>query len=156
MAVVLLGLLAGGLGAGVFLTQQPATVEAAPPAQTDTACVDDEANEGSEDEASEANEGPECEQNEANEGPENEANEANEAGETDEASETEEAVSPDQASISADQAKAAAEAAHSGAKAVAVELENEGGKIAYEVALDNGLEVLVDATTGDVLGADVE
>jgi hypothetical protein len=79
--------------------------------------------------------------------------EANEADEADEADETEETVSPDQAAITADEAKAAAEAAYPGAKAREVELENEGGQIAYEVELDNGIEVLVDPADGSVLGA---
>jgi len=111
IVMVLFGLLVGGLGAGVLLTQQPNVVNAAPPVQQE-----------------------DTEGNEANEG-----------------NETEEAVSPDQASITADQAKAAAEAAHSGSKAVAVELENETGKVTYEVELDNGLEVIVDAGNGDIL-----
>ena len=119
IAVVLLGLLVGGLGAGVFLSQRPLSVNAAPPAQ--------------------------------------EGNDTDEAGEVEdgnEAGEAEEAVSPDQAGITADEAKAAAEAAYSGAKAVAVELENENSQVIYEVELDNGLEVIVDAGNGEVLGTE--
>jgi hypothetical protein len=79
--------------------------------------------------------------------PAREDNDTDEAGgvedDGDETGETEEAVSPDQGSITADEAKAAAEAAYSGAKAVAV-----------EVKLDNGLEVIVDAGNGDILGTE--
>ena len=121
IAIVLFGLLVGGLGAGVFLSQRPHSANAAPPAQ---------------------------EGNNTDEAGEVENNDGNEAGEA------EEAVSPDQANITADEAKAAAEAAYSGAKAVAVELENENGKVSYEVELDNGLEVIVDAGNGDILGTE--
>lgn len=121
VVVILLGLLAGGLAAGILLSQQPLSVNAAPPAQ----------------EATDTDEAGEVEDNDENE-----------------VDETEEAVSPDQASITPDEAKTAAEAAYSGAKAVAVELENENGKVAYEVELDNGLEVIVDANNGEILGTD--
>jgi uncharacterized membrane protein YkoI len=121
IAVLLFGLLAGGLATGVLLSRRPLSVNAAPPAQ---------------------------EVNDTGEADDVEDNDENEAGET------EEAVSPDQANITADEAKAAAEAAYPGAKAVAVELENENGKIAYEVELDNGLEVIVDAGSGEILGTE--
>ncbi|MEW5989605.1 MAG: PepSY domain-containing protein [Chloroflexota bacterium] len=59
------------------------------------------------------------------------------------------------ATITADQAKAAVERAYPEAKVVEVEMD-DSGRPAYEVELDNGLEVLVDSTTGAVLttGAD--
>lgn len=79
-----------------------------------------------------------------------------EDGDANEAGEAEEAVSPAQAGITAGQAKAAAEAAYPGAKARRVELERENGVTAYEVELDNGLEVLVDAANGDLLGVDAD
>lgn len=123
IVVVLLGLLVGGLGAGVFLSQQPRSVNAAPQAQ---------------DEADDVDEAGDVEDDDGNE-----ANEAEEAN-----------VSPDQAGITTDEAKAAAEAAYSGAKAVAVELEKENGQVIYEVELDNGLEVIVDAGNGDILGTE--
>jgi uncharacterized membrane protein YkoI len=74
--------------------------------------------------------------------------EANEADEN--------AVLSDQASISAEEAMAAAEAANPGAKALEAELENENGVLVYEVELDNGLEVMVDAANGNILGTEVE
>jgi len=75
-------------------------------------------------------------------------NEANEADETE--------VLPDQASISAEEAMAAAEAANPGAKALEVELENENGVLVYEVEMDDGLEVMVDAANGNILGTEAE
>src|SRR5688500_4038941 len=122
IAILLLGLLAGGLVAGIFLSQRPSSVNAAPPAQ----------------EANDTDEAGEVEDEDGNE-----ADEAEEAN-----------VSPDQTGITADEAKAAAEAAHSGTKAVAVELERENGQVIYEVELDNGLEVVVDAGNGDILGTE--
>lgn len=79
-----------------------------------------------------------------------------EDGDANETGEAEEAVSPAQAGITADQAKAAAEAAYPGTKARRVELEGENGVTAYEVELDNGLEVLVNAANGDLLGVDAD
>jgi len=63
-------------------------------------------------------------------------------------------VTPDQAGITAEEARAAAEASNPGTKAREVELENENGTPVYEVELDNGLEVIVDATTGKILGTE--
>lgn len=125
IAVLLFGLLMGGLAAGVLLSQRPLDVNAAPPAQEPTTEAEDV------DQAGDV-----------------EDNDGNEAGET------EETVPPDQADITADEAKAAAEAAYPGTKAVEVELERENGVTAYEVGLDNGLEVLINPANGDVLGVD--
>jgi uncharacterized membrane protein YkoI len=63
-------------------------------------------------------------------------------------------VTPDQASITAEAARAAAEAENPGTKAREVELENENGTLVYEVELDNGLEVIVDAANGNILGTE--
>jgi uncharacterized membrane protein YkoI len=121
--VLLLGLLVGSLGAGVFLSQWYLSANAAPPAQEDD--TDD-----------------------AGDVEDDDTNEPDDADE--------DSVSPDQAGITADQAKAAAEAANSGAKALEADLENENGALIYEVELDNGLEVQVDANNGNILGADPE
>lgn len=75
----------------------------------------------------------------------NEANEDNEAN-----------GSLDQTGITADEALAAAEAAHPGTRGLEVELENENGTLVYEVELNNGLEVMVDAANGDILGTERE
>jgi uncharacterized membrane protein YkoI len=117
IVVMLLGLLAHSLGAGVFLGQGPPSAYAAPPAQ--------------------------------------ENDDADDVGEVDDDGDGAN-VSPDQTGITADEAKTAAEAANPGAKALDVDLENENGTILYEVELDNGLEVMVDAANGNVLGNDPE
>ena len=176
--VVLFGLLIGGLGAGIWLSQQPLSANAAPPVQEDTTCVDDEDDQQeAEDEADEAedcnddvNESSEVEDDDdASETDEAEDDDNDEAGDVDEPGDVEEddddaeqedeneaGVSPDQTSITADEAKAAAEAAYPGAKALEVELENEHGTVAYEVELDNGLEVMVDSADGSILGTDTD
>jgi uncharacterized membrane protein YkoI len=58
--------------------------------------------------------------------------------------------------ITADEAKAAALEAYPGTTAIEVELEKEHGALVYEVGLDNGMEVLVDADSGAVLGPEQE
>jgi uncharacterized membrane protein YkoI len=75
--------------------------------------------------------------------------------EDDDGDDTDEAdVRPDQAGITAEVARAAAESANPGAKALEVELEYENGTVVYEVELDNGLEVIVDAANGNILGTE--
>ena len=88
--------------------------------------------------------------------PAQEDDDADDADEVEDDDGDEANVSPDQTGITADEAKAAAEAANPGAKALDVDLENENGTILYEVELDNGLEVMVDAANGNILGNDQE
>jgi uncharacterized membrane protein YkoI len=89
-----------------------------------------------------------------------EDNDRHEAGDMDnddgrEAKEDDEANGlSDEAALTPDEASAVAEAANPGTKAVAVELENESGTLVYEVELNNGLEVMVDAASGDILGTE--
>jgi len=93
----------------------------------------------------------------------NEVDETNEAAETDQASEANEAKEADetnesadlqgQATISQPDAEAAALAANPGAKVVKTELDNENGVLAYNVELDNGVDVMVDANSGTVLNS---
>lgn len=59
-----------------------------------------------------------------------------------------------QSQLTSDEAKAAAEAVSPGAAATHVGLEHEGGKDVYEVQLDNGMEVEIDATTGEILATE--
>lgn len=59
-----------------------------------------------------------------------------------------------QSQLTSDEAKAAAEAVSPGAAATHVGLEYEGGKDVYEVQLDNGMEVEIDATTGEILATE--
>jgi uncharacterized membrane protein YkoI len=56
--------------------------------------------------------------------------------------------------ITPEQAKAAALADNPGATAVGVDLDREDGVQVYEVKLDNGLEVQVDASDGTILGSE--
>jgi uncharacterized membrane protein YkoI len=62
----------------------------------------------------------------------------------------------DSATITPEQAKAAALEANPGATVVKVELGNENGALVYEVELDNGLEVKVDAGNGAILSTEQE
>jgi len=63
---------------------------------------------------------------------------------------------PPQAIITAEQAEVAALATNPGASAVKVELDGENGTQIYEVELDNGLEVKVNASDGTILGTEQE
>jgi uncharacterized membrane protein YkoI len=78
--------------------------------------------------------------------------EANEQGEN-EAADGDNASVPADAAITADEAKAIAEKANPGTAAREVEFEREGGVDAWEVELDNGVEVRIDPNTGDILNA---
>jgi hypothetical protein len=66
------------------------------------------------------------------------------------------AASAQQTQLTPDEAKAAAEAVSPGATATDVDLEREGGKDVYEVQLDNGMEVELDAATGEILETELE
>ncbi len=119
IVVVLVGLLVGGLSAGVFLSRQSLSEGVTPSA-------------------------------EQGEAPDESGNVEDDNGDdTDEAD-----VTPEQAGITAEVARAAAEAGNPGTKAIEVELENENGTLVYEVELDNGLEVILDAANGNILGTE--
>ncbi|MCA9902118.1 MAG: PepSY domain-containing protein [Ardenticatenaceae bacterium] len=53
--------------------------------------------------------------------------------------------------LTPNEAKAVAEEASPGATATDVTLEREGSQDVYEVQLDNGMEVEIDAATGEIL-----
>lgn len=61
-----------------------------------------------------------------------------------------------QAGITREEAEAIALAQYPGAKVLATEMENEGGIQPYEIEIDNGAEVEVDANTGTILPAEPE
>ncbi len=63
---------------------------------------------------------------------------------------------PSQAGITPEQAEAVALAANPGANVVEVGQEKENSILVYEVDLDNGLEVQVDAGSGAILATDQE
>jgi len=83
---------------------------------------------------------------------ENDANEVEESDGAD-ADQSDEAA-PATTGISAAEAQAIAEAANPGATTLFVEFDREWGKDIWEVELDNGLDVQVDATTGEILGSE--
>mgnify|MGYP000454026272 CR=1 FL=1 len=60
------------------------------------------------------------------------------------------------ATISAADAEAAALADSPGATVIETELDKENGQVVYEVELDNGTEVIVDAADGTVLGTEID
>ena len=60
------------------------------------------------------------------------------------------------ATVTLEQAKAAALEANPGATVVKMELGNENGALVYEVELDNGLDVKVDAGNGTILHTEQE
>ena len=60
-------------------------------------------------------------------------------------------VAPSSTGISAGQAQLIAEAANPGAATLNVEFDREGGKDIWEVELNNGLDVKIDANSGVVL-----
>lgn len=64
--------------------------------------------------------------------------------------------SQDKPAISAQQAQAAALQANPGTTAKETELEKERGMLLYEVKLNNGQEVHVDANTGNVMSNETE
>lgn len=58
------------------------------------------------------------------------------------------------ATITADEASQAALAANAGTTVASVELDDENGSLIYEVTLSSGVDVKVDAGTGDILATD--
>jgi len=74
----------------------------------------------------------------------------NETEDSDRAEEAEDVPSAATA-LTADDAQAIAEAANPGAAALEVEFELEDGVESWEVELDNGQEILVDANSGEIL-----
>jgi len=100
-------------------------------------------------EETEADETSEAEDADSNEC-ENDANEAEESNGVDPSDET----APAGTVFSADEAQAIAEAAYPGAATLFVEFDRGFGRDIWEVELDNGLDVQVDASTGEILGTD--
>ena len=84
---------------------------------------------------------------------ESEADDDDDMADSAEANKAEEQA-PAQTRVTAEQAKSIAELANPGATALAVEFEREGGRGIWEVELDNGLEVEIDANSGVILGAE--
>lgn len=139
--LLMAGLLVGGIGAGTFLAGQPGRAAAAPAAQATDPCAEDD----------DSAEVPETEdvdnvEEEVQCGPQDE-NEADEAGESDAADET----APAGLALTAVQAQQIAEDANPGVATLAVEFDRENGHDIWEVELDNGQDVKVDANSGEIL-----
>ncbi len=150
--LVMIGLLVGSLGAGAFLAGRPGKAAAAPPAQTTDQCVDDDDSDeaaGTED-MDDVEEEVECgrqDENEADEAGETEVDD----GQEDAAADTSDEVTPASTGITADQAQAIAEEANASTTTLTVESDRENGNDIWEVELANGLDVKVDANSGQIL-----
>jgi len=96
------------------------------------------------------------------EGNENEAHDDDDDGDENEADDddaddaAESAALQELATISAAEAEAAALADYPGATVIETEIDKENGQVVYEVELDNGSEVIVDAADGTVLGTEID
>ncbi len=151
--LVMVGLLAGGMLGGIFLAGQTGRAAAAPSAQTTDPCVedDDSAEAADTEDVDNVEEEVQC-------GPqdENEVDEANEGQEAQDGSEDAEAdtgdeVAPASTGMTAVQAQAIVEKANPGSSTLAVEFDRENGKHIWEVELDNGQDVKVDADSGQII-----
>ena len=120
--------------------------------QTTQDCGSEVDDEGVEDNAGEAEDTDEVEEECGNQAEDeaNEADDANEAAETNGQDSSDE-TAPASTGITAVEAQAIVEAANPGTSTLAVEFDREGGKDIWEVELDNGLDVKVDASTGEIL-----
>lgn len=142
--LVLTGLLVGSLGAGALLAGQPGKAMAAPAAQTADPCAND-------DDGAEAADTADTDtiEEEVQCGPQDES-EADETGGA-EAEDSADAPAPAGLAVTAVQSQTIAEEANPGAATLAVEYDSEGGKDVWEVELDNGQDVKVDAGSGQIL-----
>ncbi|MFQ5420884.1 MAG: PepSY domain-containing protein [Anaerolineae bacterium] len=145
--LVLIGLLVGSLSAGALPAGRPGHAAAAPSAQSTDACAQDDDGQETADteDKDDVREDVECGTQD-----ESEVDEANEANEVDEADET----APAGLSLTADEAQAIVEAANPGATTLAVEYDRENGRDLFEVELDNGQDVQVDADTGEIVATE--
>ena len=143
--LVMIGLLIGGLFGGVILGGLPGRAAAAPAAQTADPCVDDDdsAEVADTEDTDNVEEEVQC-------GPQDE-NEADEANEGQEAEDGSDDVAPGDLGITAVQAQTIAEEANPNTTTLAVEFDRENGNDIWEVELDNGQDVKVDANSGQIL-----
>lgn len=118
--------------------------------QTQDCASDTEENEAGETAETEDADAGECENESEDESGNGDANEAQESNGQDQSDET----APSTTGITADEARAIAEAAYPGTSTLNVEFDREWGKEIWEVELDNGLDVQVDANTGEILGTE--
>ncbi len=145
IALALIALLV--VGAMGLLSYQALAQRNASQTMQDCSSEEDDANESAETEDTDEVE-EECGDQTETEG--NEADDANEAAETNGQDSSDE-TAPANTGITADEAQAIVEAVNPGASTLAVEFDREGGKDVWEVELDNGQDVKVDASTGEIL-----
>lgn len=138
--LVLIGLLVGSLAAGAIFSGRPGSAAA----QTTNGCADDD---DGQETAETGDKDAVQEEVQCGDQEENEANEANEADEADE-------TAPTGLSLTADEAQVIVEAANPDAATLAVEYDRENGRDLFEVELDNGQDVKVDAATGEIVATE--
>ncbi len=152
--LVLIGLLAGSLAMGAATAGRPGKAAAAPAAQAADPCVENddgaEAAETDDQDSAEIECGPQDENEAGETGAANEA----EDGHEDQAADTSDEVAPAGTAITAEQAQAIVEQANPGATTMAVEFDRENGVELFEVELDNGQDVKVDAGSGQIIGVE--
>jgi uncharacterized membrane protein YkoI len=150
--LVMIGLLVGSLGAGAFLAGRPGKAAAAPAAQTADPCANDDDNAEAVDTADTDNveEEVQCGPQDGNEADEVSGSEV-ENGAEDAAADTGDETAPAGLAVTAVQAQSIAEEANPGTATLAVEFDRENGKDIWEVELDNGQDVKVDAGSGQIL-----
>ncbi len=143
--LMMIGLLAGSLGAGALPVGRPDKAAAAPAAQTDPCANDNDSAEAVDTaDADNVEEEVQC-------GPQDE-NEADETGGVEDAVvDTGDETAPANLAVTAVQARTIAENANPGAATLAVEFDRENGQDIWEVELDNGQDVKVDADSGQIL-----
>ena len=115
--------------------------------QTQDCAPDTEENEAGESSETDDADAGECENEAEEESGNGTANEAEESNRQDQSDE----IAPATTGISADEAQAIAETAHPGASTLNIEFDRAWGMEIWEVELDNGLDVQVDATSGEII-----
>lgn len=150
--LLMIGLFAGALGAGAILSGQPGKALAAPSAQTSDPCAEDDDGAEVADTADtdDVEEEVQCGPQDENEADEAAGSEV-EDGPEDAAADTADETAPANLAITAAQAQTIVEDANPGATTLAVEYDRENGREIWEVELDNGQDVKVDAGSGQIL-----
>lgn len=138
-------LLFGGFGRGFLFPLTPANSSTAPAHRIEQV----QPNSGQGAQEVDENEGDDVEDpNEVDDATDTESNDTEGSDEAD-------AVAPSTTGITAEEAQTIAEGANPGAKTLAVEFDRENGSDLFEVELDNGLDVKVDAANGNILLTEV-
>jgi uncharacterized membrane protein YkoI len=134
---------------GILLGGLPGRAAAAPAVQTTDSCVEDDDSAESADTEDVDSVDEQCGSQDENEA--DEANAGQEAEDGNEAVDTGDAVAPGDLGITAVEAQAIVEKANPNTTTLDVEFDREGGSDIWEVELDNGMDVKVDANSGQIL-----